>query len=122
MKERENKIDPRGAWKAMQKISNMYAGHCTPRQVIGHCQDAPSQRRCNGNPARLLPTGYLLKVTHWIRTSDARVATLSQQPNDSGRDDDPNHLVNRHYQDTMGDGQTEVCDFSSGFASCADAS
>ena len=35
--------------------------------------------RC-GNPARLLPLGYLLKVTHWTRTSDARVTTLPQQP------------------------------------------
>ena len=28
---------------------------------------------------RLLPLGYLLKVTHWTRTSDARVTTLPQQ-------------------------------------------
>ena len=40
-----------------------------------------TNRECrgNGNPARLLPLGYLLKVTHWTRTSDARVTTLPQQ-------------------------------------------
>ena len=67
VKEMENKFDPRGAWKAMREISNMYAGHVKSSVTV-------RMRKEDGTMA-----GRKLKMAKFSRSTLMECSTPQQQ-------------------------------------------